>query len=86
MVADFRDDVVSTEVAVLRPDLALHSGPLGRLVAMLRDQEWKGLGQVGEGCIFPKVSHMGFTGFKRGQRCTRIWRFSMALNFREPMF
>lgn len=26
-------------VAVLRPDLALHSGPLGRLVAMLRDQE-----------------------------------------------
>jgi hypothetical protein len=26
------------EVAVLRPDLALHSGPLGRLVAMLRDQ------------------------------------------------
>jgi len=26
------------EVAVLRPDLALHSGPLGRLAAMLRDQ------------------------------------------------
>mmetsp|Transcript_57157 Transcript_57157/g.127502 ORF Transcript_57157/g.127502 Transcript_57157/m.127502 type:complete len:569 (+) Transcript_57157:47-1753(+) len=26
-------------VAVLRPDLALHAGPLGRLVAMLRDQE-----------------------------------------------
>ena len=26
------------KVAVLRPDLALHSGPLGRLVAMLRDQ------------------------------------------------
>ena len=26
------------QVAVLRPDLALHAGPAGRLVAMLRDQ------------------------------------------------
>ena len=57
-MADFRDDVVSTKVAVLRPDLALHSGPLGRLVAMLRDQEWKGvgrgMGQVGKGCPIPQ--------------------------------
>lgn len=29
-------------VAVLRPDLALHAGPAGRLVAMLRDQECGG--------------------------------------------
>ena len=43
MAARLRRDVplatlLARWVAVLRPDLALHSGPLGRLVAMLRDQ------------------------------------------------
>jgi len=71
MVADFRDDVVSTKVAVLRPDLALHSGPLGRLVAMLRDQEWKGLeggwARLGKDAFSPRFPTWGSPGSNGGR-------------------
>ena len=73
MVADFRDDIATTKVAVLRPDLALHSGPLGRLVAMLRDQEWKGMGQVGK-----DMSHvMSFDVFEKTTTSSKYRRDSL---------